>query len=67
MASRRSDSLSETFRLVLLEVDHVEVAIGFQPVLMDLDGQRPQGPHQAKTTVVSRIIRCTDWREAGLM
>ena len=38
MASRRSGSLSETFPLVLLEVDHVEVAIGFQPVLVDLDG-----------------------------
>ena len=46
VASRRPGSLSETFPLVLPEVDHVEVAIGFKPVLVDLDDQ---GPNQAET------------------
>ena len=49
MASRRSGNLSESLPLVPIEVNHVEVAIGFQPIFVDLDSQ---GPNQAKTTHV---------------
>ncbi len=61
MASRRSGGLSESFPLALLDMDHAEVAIGFQPILMDLDGHRRRQLPPLGNTLTTWVRHLISW------